>query len=275
MAPMMRRAAWPTMALTVLALLGVLGVLLLTGATSPHRPSFVLSVSPAVQPVRAGDTVQFRVEVRAAAGFHGSVQLSTTALPDGLHADLAPSSITLSQGQPAGSATLSISTSGSAVRGTVGLGVIGRSGPSVQGSNLSLQVSATSITDAGPPPPVAATGIDFSISGSPRGVLKPGARLPVDLRLGNPNRQRLIISALAVTLVSTSDPACAISNFAISQYLGPARLAVPAGRSSTLTELGVPPADWPQLSMLNLASNQDSCKGVTVNLRYDAAGAGG
>lgn len=274
MAQMIRRA-WPTMTLTLLALLGVLGVLLLTGASSDPR-SFVLSTSPASQSIVAGETALFRVDVTASGGFRGEIELSVTAPSTGLQATLNDNRATLNRDTPTVSLVLTVQTSASAAAGSVGIGLTGRSGHSVASTALTLLIEPADITNpAPPPPPLTGSGdTSFGITGAPRGVLRPGLSLPIQLYLTNPNRQRLTVSKLSVQLVSTSKPACRVTNFAISQYAGHYPLAVPANQTRTLAQLGIPEASWPRISMLNLPFNQDACKGVTVNLRYLGTGSG-
>lgn len=274
---MTRRAAWPTVGLTLVALLGVLTVLLVTGTSTSRPTRFVLSATPASQSVSSGGTAQFRIDVTASGSFQGRVTLSTTALPDGVTATFSTNSVTLTKLEPTASVTLTISTGSGIAAGPVGVGLVGRSGRNTETSALTLQINPTGITDAGPPPsPMTGTGgLGFAVTGDPgTGVLAPGASIPLDLRVTNPNRQRLEISRLEVTVVSTSKPGCRASNFAIVQYAGHYPLSVPAGVSRSLAELAVPAGQWPQLRMLDLPSNQDACKGVTLNLRYLGTGSG-
>ena len=51
-----RRAAWPTLTLTVLALLAVVGVLLLTGSRAGAVARFELRASPSAISLTAGDS---------------------------------------------------------------------------------------------------------------------------------------------------------------------------------------------------------------------------
>lgn len=266
----MRRAAWPTMALTGLALVGVLTVLVVSGSRSSNSRKFSLSVSPASQSVAVGATAQFQIELAAQDGFSGKVQLSTTTLPDGVSIAFTPSSVSLTKSAPSASAILIVTTSPTAINGQLGIGVIGRSGRTTETGSLSLRIDPTNISNGAPPPgPVTGTGgLDFAIVGSPEGLLKPGLTLPLGLVLGNPNPQRLDISQLSITIVSTSSPRCLANNFSVSQYHGQYPVSVPAGRRRSLADLDIPVSQWPQITMLNLATNQDGCKGVTVNLRY-------
>lgn len=266
----MRRAAWPTMTLTVVALVGVLVVLLATGSNSANSARFTVSIAPTSQQVTVGGAAQYRIDVVSRAGFTGTVTLSTTAAPDGVTVLLSTRSVELTKHTPTVSVQLTVTTSPSAIDGEIQLSVAGRNGRSVETGTLSLRIDPTGITNAGPPPgPTTGAGeIDFGIAGSASGTLAPGVTLPLALVLSNPNPQPLTVRRLAVQVVSTSSPRCLASNFAITQYSGRYPVLVPPGRRRSLAELGIPTAQWPRITMLNLATNQDPCKGVKVNLRY-------
>jgi hypothetical protein len=125
------------------------------------------------------------------------------------------------------------------------------------------------------PPP-----IPFTISG-PIGqttLLAPGVTIPLNLRITNPNKKPLSVSSLAVAVGTTSDESvCSgVDNYAAQQFSGAyAALTVPADSSRTLEQLGIPPADWPQLTMRNLPTNQDGCKDKRVGLTFTGTGSGG
>jgi hypothetical protein len=274
----MMRRSWPTMTLTFVALLAVVGVLVITGSSRSRGGNFMLSATPSTQAVLAGGAAQFRIEVSSNGRFTGPVELSTTGVPDGIVISLSPHSVVLSKAQPSAIVELELSTLPTTTTGTFQLGLLARGGNHLQTSMLNLQIEPASITDAEPPPPLPVTGSGaeaFAVTGTLHGSLQPGATLPLELRIGNPNRQALVVSKLTVVLVSTSRPACKTSNFSIKPYSGTGPLRLPAGQHRTLDQLGVPASAWPQLSMLNLATNQDACKGVTLNLRYTGIGSAG
>ena len=123
-------------------------------------------------------------------------------------------------------------------------------------------------------------GKPFAISGNLAGSLAPGVALPLDLTLTNPNQQKLSITNLTVTIKSVTKAAnapagtCSTSDYAVTQYSGPYPLAVAANGSAKLSALGTTSSKWPQVRMLNTASNQDGCKGATVTLAYSGFGQG-
>ena len=121
----------------------------------------------------------------------------------------------------------------------------------------------------------------FGISGSITGVLlAPGAPAqPLNLVFTNPYNNSHGIDILGVAI--TVQHGTTKGGLANPDCDGPANLTVTDGsptpwpvnvpRRSTrsLSDLGVDPAQWPQVEMLNLADiNQDACKGTTFNFTY-------
>jgi hypothetical protein len=106
-------------------------------------------------------------------------------------------------------------------------------------------------------------------------VLAPGApSAAVDLAITNPFTAAMTVTALGVSVTGTSISACAVGNYDVTAYSGPFPLTIPPGTTRTLSQLGVPRAQWPQVQMLNLPANQDACKGATVQLHYSGTGSG-
>jgi len=114
----------------------------------------------------------------------------------------------------------------------------------------------------------------FTISGDAGKLLAPGTTSPINVAINNTFKRDLNFVGLAVSLDSTSNPSCDTSNFVVTQYSGPSTLVIPANTKRTLSQLGVPRSEWPSVKMLNLSTNQDDCKGVTLNLSYIGSGSG-
>ena len=161
---------------------------------------------------------------------------------------------------------------GSAVpAGSLGLGVVASSGRQLVTGNLTLRIEPASITDAGPPPATSSpAGVVISGIGTPVGVLRPGARLPVSLLLVNPHSGPVVIGRLSIRVQSTSKSGCRPSDFSISQFSGHYPIRLAAGQSRTLAKLGVPAADWPRLIMLNLPANRMACAGARCTCECSA-----
>ena len=271
-----RRAAWPTLTYTLLALLGVLGVLLLTGSGNGTGARFGVRASPAEISLTAGDSAPVIVTLSAEHGFDATVTLSTTSLPPGVQLELDRRTVAVSaDGQPV-DVSGELRTSSTAAASTVGIEVVGRAGKATESSLIELHIQPASITDPASPPAPVVSGVDrasFTVSGNPRGMLRPGGALPIDLRLTNANPFELNVQNLAVSVAATSKPACAANNFVVLPYRGGYPLLVPAGTSSTLASLHVPASRWPQLRMRNLPPAK-ACIGATVRLRYAGSGSG-
>jgi hypothetical protein len=102
--------------------------------------------------------------------------------------------------------------------------------------------------------------------------LYPGARpAPINLVLKNHRRYAVRLTSVAVSVKAVRTPhatpglPCTTRDFAVGGYRG--SFKAPPG-SSTLRRDGVPMARWPTLRMVNRLTNQDGCKGATVELAY-------
>ncbi len=130
------RRAWPAMAVTSLALVAVIVVLLMNTGSSRRAP-FTLNSLPHQQAVHGGESVRFTLTATFASGYRGEVQLRSGQLPDGIsvrfsHDSLAPGSSASTD------VTVSITTAVSA--GTYELPVIGGSGDTIATEGLMLVV---------------------------------------------------------------------------------------------------------------------------------------
>src|SRR4051812_9946215 len=97
---MPRRAAWPTLTLTVLALLAVVGVLLLTGSRVGAVARFGLRAGPSAISLTAGDSAAVGITVSAQHSLNTTVTLATTALPPGVRLELDRWTVPVSEAQP-------------------------------------------------------------------------------------------------------------------------------------------------------------------------------
>lgn len=117
----------------------------------------------------------------------------------------------------------------------------------------------------------------LELSGSATQRLYPGGSAPLNVHLKNPSGYDVTVSRITVTphRATTRDgrpnPACdGRANLTARQYTGPTPLRVRAKRTVLLAALDVPTARWPLLTMPNLATNQDACKGTTFRFDYAA-----
>jgi hypothetical protein len=114
----------------------------------------------------------------------------------------------------------------------------------------------------------------FKVRGTAAGLLTPGGAASIDLRLTNPNGvplkiERLVASILRVRApeASLSHP-CTVGDFAVVRFSGAYGFKLPASRTSSLSQLGFPPGQWPAVLMLNRPVNQDGCKRASLTLSY-------
>jgi hypothetical protein len=131
---------------------------------------------------------------------------------------------------------------------------------------------------AAPPAPNLTATPPFTLGGSLASPLYPGAQRALDVRIDNPFSFDIHVSGLTVTVRRATardgqpNPACdgTVNLKVLRQYGGPTPLLVPGQRSVTLSGLGVPQSQWPQLQMPDLPVNQDACKRTTFTFDYAA-----
>ena len=118
-------------------------------------------------------------------------------------------------------------------------------------------------------------GKRVQITGTVQSVLSPGVSAPIRLTFTNPNRRKVKIRRIRVTIARVTAPRadaahpCGTGDFEVQQ-LGRAVLKLPAKRSTDLVALHVPPSLWPRVTMRNLPVNQDGCRGAQLTLKFRA-----
>ncbi len=125
---------------------------------------------------------------------------------------------------------------------------------------------------------LAGSNESFTIDGSTTAPISPGVRAPLDLRLTNNRDFPISLTDLRVTVRKVTAPnadqahPCAIRDFAWDQILNRRTITLPARSTRTLSNLGLPPASWPHVGMLDHPSDQDGCQGASLALAYTATG---
>jgi hypothetical protein len=118
----------------------------------------------------------------------------------------------------------------------------------------------------------ATTGQPFTISGGYSGLLYPGKTADLSLRVVNPNSEAILVESIVVTIQpGSSKPSCdgpANLQIVASNVTAANPLTVPANGSVTLPSGGV---SAPQVTMKNLATNQDACKGAIFSFAYSGS----
>ena len=121
------------------------------------------------------------------------------------------------------------------------------------------------------------SSIALEISTHDVGPLYPGATQRLNLVISNPADHTVTLEILSVTINDATTrggvpvPGCnGPANYVVAQNLVPpaGAVVVAAHATSSLSDLGVPEADWPAIQMVNLPSNQDACQGAALSLSY-------
>jgi len=244
------------------------------GLTVNYSLSGALSMTatPASVTLAPGETAAYTIQL-VRTNLTGSVTLSVTGgLPPGATWAIAPNSTTGS------TSTLQVTTPETTKDDTYTL-ILEASG---KDSNLETKRASASVKLD-----VNTKGKNFAISGNLDGLLAPGRTLPLQLSLTNPNKKSISVTNLSVTLqdvtrtsvaISHSQP-CTLGDYAVIQYSGPYPLVVPSSPTMSLSALGVPSGQWPQIQLINkpdpsAANNQDGCKGATLSLSYSGSAQG-
>jgi hypothetical protein len=116
---------------------------------------------------------------------------------------------------------------------------------------------------------------NFTLRGDVTQPLFPGALAPVNVRITNPFAFAIRVTGITVTPKQATtkngqpNPGCdGTVNLRFTQQFTGSPVTVGAGATRSLSELGVPEAQWPLLTMPNLATNQDACKGTSFSFSY-------
>jgi hypothetical protein len=176
--------------------------------------------------------------------------------------------------------TLTVATAADTPPGTYLLHVRARRPHRSGATAISLIVSgrttpsAVSVLPPTTPDPPVTVPDAFTIAGALADSLTPGTAAPLDLTLANQEGTDLAITTLSIEVASVSGPhtdathPCSANDFSVAQFSGASGFTLPASSTSTLSELGFAPAEWPQVSMLNLRANQDGCKQASLTLAF-------
>jgi len=107
--------------------------------------------------------------------------------------------------------------------------------------------------------------------------LTPGGAAPIDLRVANSSGQQQALKGITISIDSVTPATgltCTASNFSLTQPNTSGDITVPASGHTDLASAGTPPwsagtgGTGAALNMTNSGSNQDGCKGATVNLAF-------
>ena len=234
---------------------------------APLSSAIALTVTPASVTLAPGSTAVFTAQLTRT-NFPGAVTFETAGgLPSGATATFTPNPTT------GNSSTLQVTTPATADDGTFTLYLVA-SGKNPAGVTQYAYATVQLV--------LATTGKPFAISGNLSGTLAPGISRPLDLTLTNPNKKPISVTNLTVTVQSvtrtpyatTHNQPCTPTDYKVTQYGGTYPLTVPGSGNASLSVLGIAQSAWPQVTMLDTATNQDGCKGATITLAYAGSGQG-
>ncbi|WP_240484186.1 hypothetical protein [Pseudarthrobacter sulfonivorans] len=237
------------------------------GSQGNNTKGVTIQVNPSSRTVDRGEPVNYSVSLTSTNGFSGSVTPTVSGLPASTTAAFTPASVTLASGKTA-TVTLTVATSATTPDGKADLTIATAAGAS-QAAAVVVQLHVLSSKKS------------FTIFGNLGTQLTPGATLPLNLSFANPNNKSLALTSLsvAITGITRTQAAaaaalpCTASDYVVTNYAGSYPFTVPVG-SSSLQSLGIAPALWPKIAMLDTALNQDGCKGATLQFSYSGAGEG-
>lgn len=237
------------------------------GGNQGNKTGVTIQVNPSSRTAGQGGTASYTVSLSSANGFSGNVTPTISGLPANTTAAFAPASVTLASGKST-TATLTVVTQATTPEGKADLTIATAAGTS-QATGVVVQLI------------VQASQKTFTISGNLGAPLSPGATLPLNLSIANPNNKSLALSSLSVSVANVTRNQAAVAaglpctpgDYVVTNYSGQYPLTVPVG-TSTLQSLGLPQNLWPRIAMLDTNLNQDGCKGATLQLAYSGAGEG-
>jgi len=234
----------------------------LTVNASPSPGVLTMTATPASVTLAPGETAAYTIQL-VRTNLPGNVTLSViSGLPTGASALFAP------EVTSASTSTLQVATTETLRDDTYTLVLRASDGAPVP-KTATASVKMVVITK----------GKAFTISGNLSDLLAPGAELPLELSLTNPNKKSISVTNLSVTLKSVAPASdavgsCTLSDYAVVQYIGPYPLVVPGSSTKTLTQLYIDDRQKPQIKFLDTSLNQDGCKGATLQLSYSGSAQG-
>lgn len=225
----------------------------------------LVALSPSSRSLDQGQSATFEASVSSRGGFSGPVAFSATGLPSGTTAAWSPSSVVLSSGSSA-KVTLTLATSPTTPAGKFDVTVTGTNG-AVRSNAEQVQLHVKEVKR------------NFGVSGSLGSPLAPGVSLPLDLQISNPEKKNIAVTNLSASISNVvRTPAavaaglpCSSADYSVTQFTGTYPLDIKPG-STSLSALGLPPASWPRISMLDTLQLQDGCKGATLELTFSGTG---
>ncbi|UTT68748.1 hypothetical protein NMQ03_16190 [Arthrobacter sp. DNA4] len=228
--------------------------------------SFSMTATPESVSMPPGATAVYTLQL-SRSNFTSPVTFSVLGgMPAGATASFSPNPAT------GNSTTLQVATTSASPTGSSSLYLVG-TGKDSSGKAQYTYANVQLVLDS--------TIKQFGISGNVPGTLSPGTSAGLNLQISNPINKPLSLTNLSVAVAGVTRSAAAVAgnlpctpaDFTVTQYSGPYPLAVPATGGS-LQGLNVAQTAWPRVGMLDTSTNQDGCKGATLQLSYSGSGQG-
>ncbi|MDQ0118042.1 hypothetical protein J2T22_001219 [Pseudarthrobacter defluvii] len=228
--------------------------------------SFSMTATPDSVTMPPGATAVYTLQL-SRNNFTGPVTFSVLGgMPAGATASFSPNPATGT------STTLQVATTSASPTGSSSLYLVG-TGKDSSGKAQYAYANVQLVLDS--------TIKQFGISGNVPGTLSPGTSAGLNLQISNPINKPLSLTNLSVAVAGVTRSAAAVAgnlpctpaDFTVTQYSGPYPMAVPATGGS-LQGLNVAQTAWPRVGMLDTSTNQDGCKGATLQLSYSGSGQG-
>ncbi|MBI5230796.1 MAG: hypothetical protein HY876_01385 [Coriobacteriales bacterium] len=107
------------------------------------------------------------------------------------------------------------------------------------------------------------------VSGSAKGLL-PGGTLHLDAKIRNRSSKPLLVDSLTVVVVKVDSKhrACVLENYEPVAYSGPLPLVVPPRKTRKLSQLNIPLAQRPGVTMPDRPWPQNACLGAKLTVTY-------
>jgi hypothetical protein len=233
--------------------------------------SLSIRITPLTRSIAPGDTTQFTLRIRNLP--QRLVKLRVLdGVPQGATASLSKRSTRASR------ATLSVAAGGARSGGNR-IRLLARSGHRRAIAALNLVIGSPKHVGNGLPQQVG--NANFAIAGNLSTALEPGFGGSLDLALTNPGTTAIAVSGLQVALSSIVAPRasasypCSSDDFSVAQFTGAYGFTIPASSTRTLSELGFPEAQLPQVAMPDRPLNQNGCKGASLQFDFTGTASGG
>jgi hypothetical protein len=265
------------LASSLAATYAVAAVISAPGKPAPHastasKAALGFVARPASITVNAGETARYVLHIkRGTRPSFRRVRMSASGVPLGAHASFRFFRRRIAQ-RPV--IVLTVTTTSGTAAGAYRLLLKARQ----HGGRRIAFVELRVLGGHGSGGPVLTAPGAFRIDGNLASTLSPGSSEPLNLTLTNPGSADLSISRLDVRVDAVTAPRadsthpCTPDDFIVEQFSGAYGFTLPGSSATSLSALGVPPDQWPNIGMLNTAFDQDGCMSARLTLGFAGSG---